>query len=153
MMNWCGKNRHHWFFLLCWGMKRPSFDINVTSGAFLDYYSRIVGISSSCRLVTVFLRTRGFFSSSFCSFCDYLLWCEYAVWIHFKKLLRLFLWISYFVNMILAHTHGGQGTTCVSWFSPPTGWAPGIKLRSSGLAANTFTHWAILLVHELIFRY
>lgn len=29
-------------------------DINVTNGAFLDYYRRIVGISSSCRFVTVF---------------------------------------------------------------------------------------------------
>lgn len=31
------------------------------------------------------------------------------------------------------------------WFSSATMWVAGIELRSSGLAANVFTHWATSL--------
>jgi hypothetical protein len=34
----------------------------------------------------------------------------------------------------------GHRTTCVNTFSPSTVLVPGIKLRLSGLAADTFTH-------------
>jgi len=42
-------------------------------------------------------------------------------------------------------TSGDHSTTMLSQFSPPATWVSGIKLRSSDLAASTFTCGAILL--------
>lgn len=42
--------------------------------------------------------------------------------------------------------YGGEKTTFRSWFSISTVWAPGNKLKSSGLAASGFPEWAILLL-------
>lgn len=39
----------------------------------------------------------------------------------------------------------GQRTICISLFSPSTIWVPEIELRSSALAASTFTLRAISL--------
>lgn len=41
-------------------------------------------------------------------------------------------------------TYGGQRTSFSNPFAPSNMWDLGMKLRLSGLAGNTFTHWAIL---------
>jgi hypothetical protein len=41
------------------------------------------------------------------------------------------------------HTHGSQKKMDRNQFSPSIVWVPGIELRSSGLVASPFTHWAI----------
>jgi hypothetical protein len=41
------------------------------------------------------------------------------------------------------HAHHGICVEAKSQFSPSVTWVPGMKLRSSGLAASTFTHWTI----------
>lgn len=47
--------------------------------------------------------------------------------------------------------HGNQRTTCRSGFFPTAMWVPGIKLRWSGLVAQGFTNWDILLAPLLEF--
>jgi hypothetical protein len=37
---------------------------------------------------------------------------------------------------------------CLNQFSPPTMWVPRIELRSSGLVASSFSHWAILMTPD-----
>lgn len=41
------------------------------------------------------------------------------------------------------HTCDGQRATCRSCFFLSTMWFPEVKLRSAGLAASAFTHWAM----------
>ena len=75
--------------------------------------------------------------------------------IHFGKACGIFLTILF----CLLCTHAcasvcvceDQRTTCRSQLFPPTLWVPRIRLKSSCLAWNTFTHWVILLALRRIF--
>lgn len=50
-------------------------------------------------------------------------------------------------------TLGNQRTTWRNCYSLSSAWILGMELRSSGLAASTFHHWAILLLlrHDFLF--
>lgn len=51
------------------------------------------------------------------------------------------------ITCAISHICRGHRITCRSWFSHRMG--PGIKLRSSGLAASAITHWAITSLYML----
>lgn len=78
----------------------------------------------------------------------------YVLKLSFCFFITCFVLYACVYTCVLCHVCGSQQATCRSRFFPLTTEVLGIELRSLGLTAGTFTHWATLLgLAKLLFYY